>query len=101
VNATQPSTKRIGLPRPRASWVDRMTALIDRAPVRPSLVYLGLFLLMFAVVASPSRIAGDPQAASRLSLHFLTALWAVFPLALIHHLDRVSHRALAQVPAGV
>jgi len=96
VNATRPSTKREGPSRPRASWVDRMTALIDRAPVRPSVVYLCLFLLMFAVVASPAWIGGDPKAASLLSLHFLTALWAVFPLALIHHLDRVSHRALAQ-----
>jgi hypothetical protein len=69
-----------------------MTALIDRVPVRPSVVYLGLFLLVFAVVAGAAWIGGDPTASSLLAFDFLSAMWAVFPLALIHHLDRVSHR---------
>jgi hypothetical protein len=76
--------------------VDRLTGIIDRAPVQPAVVYLALFLLVFAVVASPAWIGRNPNASSLLSLHFLTAVWAVFPLALIHHLDRVSHRALSQ-----
>jgi len=96
VNATRLSTKRDGRTGPRSSWVDRMTARIDRAPVQPSVVYLALFVLVFVAVAGPAWIGGDPQASSLLSLHFLTAVWAVFPLTLIHHLDRVSRRALGQ-----
>jgi len=96
VNTTSRGMEGEDRPRPRASWVDAITALVDRAPVRPWWVYLALFSFLFAALAVSAWMGGSLEPSSLLSLHFLTAAWAVFPLALIHYLDRVSHRALNQ-----
>jgi hypothetical protein len=47
------------------------------------------------VLALLLTLAGE-QAAVSFPIYLLTAVWAVFPLALIHHLDRVSSGALDQ-----
>jgi hypothetical protein len=74
------------------SWVDRLTAAIDRSPVRPWVLYLLLFGLLLVALLG---LAGA-QAPVSFPIYFLTAVWAVFPLALIHHLDRVSAAAFDQ-----
>ena len=89
----QPSSPRR---RPSGSWVDRLTAAIDRAPSPLWATYLVLFALVLGVVTGLAWMGGGTEAMAFLPIYFLTAAWAVFPLALIHHLDRVSARALAQ-----
>jgi len=78
--------------RRRVSWVDRLTEAVDRSPLPPWLVYLLFFAVLLAVLVG---LAG-PLLTAYFPIYFLAAVWAVFPLALVHHLDRVSARALDQ-----
>jgi len=78
--------------RLRVSWVDRLTAAIDRSPAPPWVLYPILFAVLLAILVG---LAG-PLVFEYFPVYFLTAVWAVFPLALIHHLDRVSAGALDQ-----
>jgi hypothetical protein len=78
--------------RHRVSWVDRLTEAVDRSPLPPWLVYP----LIFAVLLSVLVALAGPLVTEYFPIYFLAAVWAVFPLALMHHLDRVSARALDQ-----
>jgi hypothetical protein len=77
------------------SWVDRITAAFDRWPIPVWVPYLVLFVVPAAVIGFAAMVRGSfPQ--ENLPFFMLAGFWTVFPLALIHHLDRFAGRALDQ-----
>lgn len=90
------SAQRTAVPaeavRTRVSWVDRLIAVIDRSAAPSWLLYAALFAVLLAAQVGLAGFAGSRY----LPIYFLAAAWAVFPLALIHHLGRVSAEALDQ-----
>lgn len=81
---------------PRASWVDRLNDEIDRLAVPAWVPYGVLFLLPPALLAAPGWLAGRNVPVQDIAFYFLAGFWTVFPLALIHHLDRFARHALEQ-----
>jgi len=94
-------THRISVPPGRGptehgSWVDWIIDRIDRLPVPPWVAYSLIFLLPPALMLTPVWLTGQAPPTRTIGYAFLTGFWTVFPLALIHHLDRFSERALGQ-----
>ncbi len=77
-----------------SSWIDRLTAGIDRLPVPNALVYGLLFVVVVAVAQSAKWIDRSMPPASLGPIAALMGIWLVLPLALMHYLDRVAHAAL-------
>jgi hypothetical protein len=88
--------KTPGARKPRTSWVDGVIRAVDRSPISAGVLYTASLMSLVAVLSVLGWLGGLPFP-TILPVYCLGALWAVFPLALIHHLDRVSVRAFEQL----
>jgi hypothetical protein len=77
------------------SWVDRLTALIDRLPESSWLYYLGIGLTLFLVQTGILWGEGVYPIGTFLAVHGFFAGMIAFDLALHHYLDNAADAALA------
>ena len=77
-----------------SSWIDILTAGIDRSPIPNTIICGLLFVGVVALTQSVKWIDGSMPAWSLGSIAALLGIWTVLPLALMHYLDRVAHAAL-------
>lgn len=82
--------------RKRVSWVDWILDRIDRIPAPLLVPYAFLFLTPTLLIAAPVWLSGRGVPLETLRFYALTGFWTLFPLALMHHLDKLSEQALEQ-----
>lgn len=80
----------------RVSWIDWIVDQIDRLPGPVAVPYVFLFLAPILLLAMPIWINGQAISIENLRYYILVGFWTLFPLALMHHLDTFSERALEQ-----
>ena len=78
----------------RASWVDWIIDRIDHLAVPRWVPYTLLFLIPPALMVAPVWMSGRAAPAENFAFYLLIGFWTVFPLGLMHYLDRFSERAL-------
>src|SRR3972149_7438281 len=78
----------------RASWVDWIIDRIDHLAVPRWVPYALFFVTPPALIVAPVWMSGQAAPVENFALYFLIGFWTVFPLALMHYLDRFSERAL-------
>lgn len=76
------------------SWVDRLTAWVDRLPAPPWAFYLALAAFLTSLLMLAARAAGDYRPGPFLPFHIWTAGQLAYMLALMHYLDRSAGTAL-------
>ncbi len=82
---------------PTRSWVDRLTAAIDRLPAPPWVVYLLLAGVELILISIPFWSDGAVPFPQVERFTFLSVVWTMMPLALIHHLDTLAGPALDRI----
>jgi len=80
----------------RESWIDWIVDRIDRLPGSIVIPYVFLFLTPILLLAIPVWTNDRSVSIENLRYYTLAGFWAFFPLALMHHLDTFSERALGQ-----
>jgi hypothetical protein len=74
--------------------IDRWIAWVDGQRAPPWVVYGVAFVLVALLATGPGWLDGSMPLGRFRSLELLLAFWAVFPVALMHHLDHFAARAL-------
>jgi hypothetical protein len=83
------------LPYP-PSWIDHLTAWLDRLPVPPWLVYLMLAVTVNLVNAALEWRQGSYPPGTFYPLHVMTIAAVFYYFGLIHYLDRGAEQALVE-----
>jgi hypothetical protein len=78
----------------RPSWIDRLTAWIERLPIPAWVSYVIAALPLIAVFVSVQAWQGAYSESGFNVWHLFLAIQLVYPVAVIHYLDRVGARAL-------
>lgn len=76
------------------SWVDRLTAAVDRLPGPAWLAYLGLAVLVSALQLAIQSSTGDYRPGSLQWFHVWAFGYFAYVLAMIHYLDRSAEAAI-------
>src|SRR4030067_834303 len=76
------------------SWVDRLTAFVDRLPGPPWGYYFGLGMILLLVIVAAQWTAGTNPFEVISRSHLIGALLTPYALGLMHYLDRVAVAAI-------
>jgi len=82
--------------RARRSWVDALTAVVERLPVPPWLVYLPLALLLGGTSVALRWADGSYPFPQLAPITTVFACAGAYVLGVVHYLDRAARRALAE-----
>jgi hypothetical protein len=85
----------------KASWVDRLTASINRLSVPAWLVYLAVSVLLVAVYVAVQAWQGAYREEGFFVWHIFTAVQPLYGLMVIHYLDRVAANAHSRFRATI
>jgi hypothetical protein len=80
----------------RPSWVDRLTAWIERLPISPWLAYLIATAPWVVVFVGVQASQGAYEGSGFYAWHLFVAIQPFFGIAAIHYLDRIADGAFQQ-----
>lgn len=80
----------------RRSWVDGLTAWIDRLPFPSAVFYLAVYLVFALVLHLVEWLNGTLAWGAPSAIAFYNAIWFPLVLGFIHHLDHVATAAMGR-----